>query len=90
MLVEDLKHELAKRGLKRARNKAELVARLLFHFREMAEENGELPPDHGTDLPPPPEHNATSTSAAIISEDTEDTPLSVAALPLIYESPAPP
>ena len=81
MLVKDLKYELAERGLKRTKNKAELVVRLLFHFWEMAEKNGELAPDDDIDLPPPPEYNPTNTSAAVISGDTVDVPLSVAVLP---------
>ena len=74
MLVKDLKYELTERGLKRTGNKAELVARLLFHFREMAEQNGELAPDDTIDLPPPPEHNLRVTGAAVISGDAVDTP----------------
>ena len=61
MLVKDLKYELVEGGLKRTGNKAELVARLLFHFQEMAEQNGELAPDDDIDLPPPPEHNLRVT-----------------------------
>ena len=38
-----------KGGLKRTGNKAEFLARILFHFREMAEENSELAPDQDTD-----------------------------------------
>ena len=82
MLVKDLRYELAERDLKRTGNKAELVARLRFHFREMAEENSELAPDDYTDLHPPLKCNSTSTSATIISVDAVDAPSSVAVLPL--------
>ena len=80
MLVKDLKHELAERGLKRTGNKAELVARLLFHFRKIAEQNGELAPDDDIDLPPPPDHNLRVTGAAVISSDVVNTPSLVTAL----------
>ena len=90
MLVKDLRYELAERDLKRTGNKAELVARLRFHFREMAEENSELAPDDYTSLPTPPEYNPTSASAAVISANDVDTSFSVAALPLIFDSLAPP
>ena len=83
MLVKDLKFELTERGLKHTGNKAELVARLLLHFRELSEENGELAPiDDDTDLPPPPECNPTSTGATVANGHAVDAPLSAAALPL--------
>ena len=82
MLVKDLKFELTERDLKRTGNKAELVARLLFHFRKMAEKNGELAPDNNIDLPPPPEYNPTSTDTTVVNSNSTDTLLSVAALPL--------
>ena len=56
----------------------------------MAEENSELAPDQDTDLPPPPAHNFTSTSADVISADAVGAPSSVAELLLIFESLVPP
>ena len=83
MLVKDLKFELSERGLKHTGNKAELAARLLLHFRELSEENGELAPiNDDTDLPLPLECNPTSTGATVVNGHATDAPLPVAALPL--------
>ena len=53
MKVKELRLELTERGLTHTGNKPELVERLLLHFRELVEENGQLPHE----LPPEEEYS---------------------------------